>query len=1302
MQFRYLLLFFICNYCVGNTSETSTALRGNGMNFIENKGQVVDMNQNLRPDVLFVGDGGGNKVYLRQTGISYVLLENLVRTFASEEEKLGAGPDTRPINGCRVDVNFVGANNAFQTRKEQEVEGYTNYYYAHCPTGITHVKGFNKVTYENIYNNIDFVAYGNKANGIKYDMVVNPGGEVNDIQLNYTGVDNIKEVNGRLYIETSVGTIEEWMPKVYQTIDGTIQDVAMQYIVKKDESKEQSFFLSFSVGAYNKNYSLVIDPSSAWITFMGGSGMDYANTITADNLNNLITSGTTFSNGFPVSVGAFQVVNNSSSGTKEIVVASFSNTGSRNWATYFGGSKFEVSKAIAHDSQNNLSILGITNSLNLPVTLGAFQSSNPMGVFCYFLFQLNSAGILNWSSYYRAFISGQGAMAYIDGYSSDLAIDQNDNIVFCGTAMDSLPISSTQSINPGNTKGNAFVSKFDKLGNIVFANFYSAVVGSESKAVAADALNNIVLVGQPLGLYPTTINPFGCSTNVFESFCVKMDAIGNIVWSTMIPGNFPDVQCNASNDIVVSTTADGAYTCSPPTNNPFQGGTDLYLVKLNANGSILWSTAFGTSDRELFPFLTLDANGNPYIFGEYEDFEASITTSSCGYQNTFGGIEDHYIAKFDGLTGDYLCSTYLGGPDEDDWDNGDVRGDIKVKNGFIYFVNAGQGGYPTTANSFQPTHAGGFEDLVIGRICALNCGDDTYSDVTFDTTVVPQGCSVQVNYTPHHYCDPSGTNFVWSFQGGTPSSSTSFNPQVSYSSSGTYQVKLIISSVCNTDSVFKSVTVSIPNNNVTISGDSVLCTGSLSILEVKGVSTANWSPASNLNTATSTTVIANPPTSVTYTVSGNTTQGCPYTLPYTLTVNALPSIATTTIVPVSCNSLSDGSAAVAGQNTFAPYSYNWSNGETTNTLSNVSANTYSVTVADGNGCTNTATISITEPPALIITTTGDSAACAGRTSNLTAVPTGGNGGFAYQWTPFSSITNTVSTLVNTTTAYQVTVTDSRNCTASYSSTLTWHALPQVSYTAQDTAGCAPLCVKLANTTDNTQQVQWYFSDGSQSTMSNATQCFANSGSYSYSVTVIDNNGCSNNISSTNSITVYGLPQAAFTPSSYSTDVLNANVNYSNESTNAVSYLWNFGDNSQSTSTIVNPSYSYPDTGYFCTKLIAISQKGCIDSTSQCITVNPNFAFYIPNSFTPNSDGINDLFNGWGIGIAEYQLWIYNRWGQMLYTTHKTYSPETAVPWNGRVNNILEIVQQDVYVWKVQLTDIFGKHHNYVGHVSVIR
>lgn len=210
--------------------------------------------------------------------------------------------------------------------------------------------------------------------------------------------------------------------------------------------------------------------------------------------------------------------------------------------------------------------------------------------------------------------------------------------------------------------------------------------------------------------------------------------------------------------------------------------------------------------------------------------------------------------------------------------------------------------------------------------------------------------------------------------------------------------------------------------------------------------------------------------------------------------------------------------------------------------------------------------------------------------------------------------------------------------------------------------------------------------------------------YSLSLTVTSDNGCIGKITTGDGyITVFPTPVAEFSSASIEGT---SQFNFTDQSIGANSYLWNFGDlfaNDPLLNASIkpNPTHVYENetsNTYLVTQWV-VNKFGCRDSIIHPVETIPFWTFYIPNAFTPNSDGHNEGFRGKGMNIHSYNLWIFDRWGNRIF-----YSDNLDESWNGTVQgqNSGEIVQQDVYVWKVKFKDVFNKTHDRVGTVTVVK
>jgi gliding motility-associated-like protein len=153
------------------------------------------------------------------------------------------------------------------------------------------------------------------------------------------------------------------------------------------------------------------------------------------------------------------------------------------------------------------------------------------------------------------------------------------------------------------------------------------------------------------------------------------------------------------------------------------------------------------------------------------------------------------------------------------------------------------------------------------------------------------------------------------------------------------------------------------------------------------------------------------------------------------------------------------------------------------------------------------------------------------------------------------------------------------------------------------------------------------------------------------------------------------------------------IYFGNESQNATSYEWDFGN--EETSFEPNPTFTYFAEGEYTVTLVAIDDLGCRDTTLRNFTVHPEYFGYVPNSFTPNGDGKNDVFKGSFLGIKKSELYIFNRWGELIYQ-----STSTRGYWDGTDKN--KPSKSDVYIYKYIVEDYSNVTHEYMGHINLIR
>lgn len=291
----------------------------------------------------------------------------------------------------------------------------------------------------------------------------------------------------------------------------------------------------------------------------------------------------------------------------------------------------------------------------------------------------------------------------------------------------------------------------------------------------------------------------------------------------------------------------------------------------------------------------------------------------------------------------------------------------------------------------------------------------------------------------------------------------------------------------------------------------------------------------------------------------------------------------------------------------------------------------------------------------------------------------------------------------------LTVTSNNGCVAQEDKIVTVFPSPTVSFVGNNLLGCSPLCSSISsniNSQANIVEYEWFF-NGSPvyGNSPNISDCFQNNGSntlaYDVRLKITTDEGCVSEHTELNYISVYPNPIADFYYSPDAIDILSPTVSFQNTSSNASSYLWNFSDLPSSMET--NPEISFPEVaGSYIVELIATSENNCRDTIAKVIDIKESLIFYIPNTFTPDHNQYNDVFKPvftFGFEPDTYVMYIFNRWGEMLFETH-----DLDVGWDGTYGvGSGRMVSEGTYIWKITfLESMSDKRHEYTGHVNLIR
>lgn len=381
-----------------------------------------------------------------------------------------------------------------------------------------------------------------------------------------------------------------------------------------------------------------------------------------------------------------------------------------------------------------------------------------------------------------------------------------------------------------------------------------------------------------------------------------------------------------------------------------------------------------------------------------------------------------------------------------------------------------------------------------------------------------------------------------------------------------------------------------------------------------------------------------------------------------------------------------------------PYTFVWSTFETTSSIfvSPGSTQTYTVTVTDDcldQTATDDHIVTVPIYPPLVLNETADiTEICPYIPALLEANASGGAAPYTYQWSStFSSNLGTGSTLnviPSTTTTYTITVTD--NCGTVTTSTILYTITsPPLLLTMSPAIEICPgdsAFITVSATGGYGQYFYHWFHSGENVPGVWVTP----SETTTYTVSVSDECQTFTVEGSTQVIVV--KPTADFT--AYSTTYFNGMpITFTNLSQNAVDYIWDFGDGNGST--IIHPQNTYDLPGVYYITLIAIDEKGCRDTVVKPINIEEEWWVYIPNAFTPDGDRSNNDFRASTIGIREFEIKIFNRWGEMVFEAQ-----DPRFIWDGTYNGAYS--QDGTYTYKVHFITNSGREKNLVGHVILLK
>ena len=618
-----------------------------------------------------------------------------------------------------------------------------------------------------------------------------------------------------------------------------------------------------------------------------------------------------------------------------------------------------------------------------------------------------------------------------------------------------------------------------------------------------------------------------------------------------------------------------------------------------------------------------------------------------------------------------------------------------------YFWDFGNGSTSTSsANLIQETFVTGNASTTytISLVVQNECGvDSTSNSITvFPNTVtaffnssVTTGCeNLTVNFTQFSI---GGTFYNWDF--GDNNTSTQLNPTHTFMNPGTYDVTLFVNDGCAFDTMVTSIVVyPAPQVNFSVAPDSVCINEPFTFTNLSSnLSNSFWTFGDG-----GTSGLTNP--QYAYSQPGNYSVTLVGT---SITNGCIDSVIH--IVQVSQNSISSFTAnALSGCVPFnvqftnsssnsAYQSWNFGDGNSSTAISPghifTVPGTYEVQLIteSTSGCSDTSVVSITVHPVPVSNFTFVSSNTC-YTPVIVTMTNNSTGAINYSWDfgngQTSSNTNTSVTYNNPGTYLISLVAENQyGCQSEYTQTITVYPTPVAQFQLPTSVACANDVLFFASESLFADSVNWIMGDGSILSGTPVNYAYTDPGNYFITLIAFGAGGCGDTLISNSSITINPDPVANFEYVNVQIpDPLNGTVEFTNLSQGATNYTWFFANDT--TSNEINPIHQFYTYGTYNTTLVAINEFGCTDTLGMDVVVDFFNGLFLPNAIYPGSGifGISHFIPK-GVGLKEYELQIYDDWGNLIWqTTALDINGRPSEFWDGTFNGVP--VQQDAYVWKV--------------------
>lgn len=1259
-----------------------------------------------------IGLQGGN-MYLEQTGFTYFFYQ--LNDHNHDQQSVHESE----MSGYCVKSTFLNAQASVDVLESKKQSYYRNYFLGsnpdHWKSKVYDVK---EVRYASKYPNIDLLV-STENEQAKYSWIILPGGEVDKIQWKYEGAKATKLLeSGELRVDHGLGYFIEGKPIAWKLSNGRKVPLKVHYQLK---DRVFSFDLQ---GTYSSSDTVVIDPSITFSSFTGSLSDNWGFTAAPDPGGNLYAGGIVFGTGYPVTTGVVSQTFNGGTPTDgapatsplsngfDVGISKFNSTGTAFiFSTYIGGSANETPHSIVSDDLGNMYLLGVTSSTNFPTSALCYDNTFNGGTTVspdnlkfngsdIYVLELNASGTNLMASTYVGGTGNDGISFgtlqynYGDNFRGEIIVDQNFVYFSSVTQSANFPIVLGGQTTLNGTQDAVVVKMPKNLTSIVWSTYYGGTNDETGNGIALSGNGSLYVAG---GTSSTNLN-LGTSgwdpsyNSGRDGFLTRFDVLtGNVLNGTYIGTSDYDqsyfVQIDLDDDVYVLGQTAGNWAITPGLYGNANSGQ--FIMKFNAAlTNQLWVTTIGagSGNIEISPTAFLVSNCKDIYLsgwgGQVNNQNSQATTSSSNnfpvssdaFQPTTNG-SNFWIAVLSENAGILKYATYIGGSSSsfNHVDGGTSRFD---KNGNIYHAVCGA----CSGNNFGFTTTPG----VIGpENLSINCNLAAFKFElnTIEAVVAtPDPLICLPDPVIFNNNSANGNEFEWDF--GDGNTSTSVNPSHVYSGPGQYTVTLIVS---DTAQCFSPDTIQFVVNIGDFNGGIVnpiaqTCANVPVQMEAFGGSVYHWEPAQYFNDPDISDPLVTTNQSIAIYCVISDSCGIDTVYAQVDVLNGALSISNDTSICIgnSVNLFVNGVTQIS----WSPSTYLDDPNSLTPVSTPLQSITYTAVGTTSDGCELTADVQImvdtSEPDPVM----PDSLIyCLGGSGVVNV-----SGATSYSWSP--------QTAINPTSGSQVTI-------SSQTSQYYYCDFTNACGTVRDSIFVAINIPAIIAGNDTIicpgELAPIYASGGVSYTWSPNPYGFLEQNgalvlvkpltSTVYVVVGVDQYGCSDTASV--NVQLFPAPFVQTNPDVYA--VFGEEVQLNALSNSAISYVWSPAEY-LSCNVCQNP-VTQPDRPMAFTVTI-YDVNGC--SASDVVHIYYDAIIYVPNTFTPNKDGTNETFFALGVNIRDFQLEIFNRWGELIYS-----GDALSQMWDGTYVGLP--CPDGVYTWKIEYGEMISdERHQIVGHVNLLR